>query len=108
MGITWVQGRDSLGYNWLHASEEGSTRMQPIYWKDGDPAERFRYLAEQAQSTLQSEQDQLRRLSYQVEVHKLQVLAFQAISEVLATGQAITITIEPLEPAILPQKPEGA
>lgn len=105
MGITWTQGRDSLGYNWLCAT--GDTQLPCVYWRDSDSPDQFAALAEQAADMAKMEREQAVRFARQSAMHDVQAQAFQAISEVLATGETTTVTIVPLERPILPERGDG-
>jgi len=96
VGILWEMGTDDAGYHWLACYGDGAA-MPSIYWRDGDPPERFRYLAEQAADMAKQEAEQIRRWTMQERSHRLQAEAYQAIAEALATGQPFEVIIKGLE-----------
>jgi len=96
MAIRWTMGQDDAGYRWLACYGDGAA-MPSIFWRDGDPPERFRHLAEQAADLAQQEAEQIRRLRAQEQAHRLQAQAYGAIAEALATEQPLGVLIEGLE-----------
>lgn len=109
MSGTWMMGRGADGQNWLaFQNGKGEASLPMIFWRDGEPPERYKYLAKQSADMAEMDAELAKRYARQQEIHLRQAEAFTAIAEVLETGTATTVTIEPLEPAILPQKPEGA
>jgi hypothetical protein len=98
-------GQDQFGYRWLGAYDGNTMLMQPIFWRDGDAPDRFKLLAEQVRGQAKSELEMIERWQIGLEIHHLQEQAYQAIAEVLETGETTTVTIIPLERPILPEEP---
>ena len=100
MSVIWQQGRMADGQNWLSARGEGE--MPCIVWRDTDPPERFRALAEQARDMATMEAEQAQRFARSAAIHERQVEAYTAIAEVLESGkptsassvESINVTVE--------------
>ena len=56
MSGTWMMGRSANGQNWLSFQNgHGEASLPMVVWRDGEPPERYRYLA--GQSAEMADQD---------------------------------------------------
>ncbi len=108
MSGTWMMGRGADGQNWLaFQNGRGEASLPMVAWRDGEPPERYRYLAQQSAEMAEQDAELAKRYARQQEIHRRQAEAFTAIAEVLETGKATTVTIVPLERPILPERGDG-